>query len=224
MLGEEAGGYLTMALGLLLAQKGEANLVNISLALSCQSLSSLTATALAFSCLSLSSLTQTSQCKMLPNGANFRWTYSFPSPHFWGRYQAQRRRWVMKRKPRFEENCFFFMVVCSYWKNETILFLSDKRSLTTLLFFKMPCSHSGSISLCIMETSWWKRQNKREGWSTKYSSPPRESFMGGAEHSYYHKIFVTSHPQNRPKTSRAMLNLCHLWDFGERMPFVLYFQ
>ena len=51
VLGEEAGGYLTMALGLLLAQKGEANLVNISLALSCQSLPSLTATALAFSCL-----------------------------------------------------------------------------------------------------------------------------------------------------------------------------
>ena len=44
---------------------------------------------------------------MLPNGANFRWNFSFPSPHFWGRYQAQRRRWVMKRKPRFEENCFF---------------------------------------------------------------------------------------------------------------------
>ena len=60
MLGEEAGGYLTMALGLLLAQKGEANLVNISLALSCQSLSGLTATALSFSYLSLSSLTQTS--------------------------------------------------------------------------------------------------------------------------------------------------------------------
>ena len=60
VLGEEAGGYLTMALGLFLAQKGEANLVNISLALSCQSLSSLTATALAFSYLSLSSLTQTS--------------------------------------------------------------------------------------------------------------------------------------------------------------------
>ena len=58
MLGEEAGGYLTMALGLLLVQKGETNLVNISLALSCQSLSSLTATALAFSYLSLSSLTQ----------------------------------------------------------------------------------------------------------------------------------------------------------------------
>ena len=58
VLGEEAGGYLTMALGLLLAQKGEANLVNISLALSCQSLSSLIANALAFSCLSLSSLTQ----------------------------------------------------------------------------------------------------------------------------------------------------------------------
>ena len=60
VLGEEAGGYLTMALGLLLAQKGEANLVNISLALSCQSLSSLIANALAFSCLSLSSLTQSS--------------------------------------------------------------------------------------------------------------------------------------------------------------------
>ena len=60
VLGEEAGGYLTMALGLLLVQKGETNLVNISLALSCQSLSSLTATALAFSYLSLSSLTQTS--------------------------------------------------------------------------------------------------------------------------------------------------------------------
>ena len=58
VLGEEAGGYLTMALGLLLVQKGETNLVNISLALSCQSLSSLTATALAFSYLSLSSLTQ----------------------------------------------------------------------------------------------------------------------------------------------------------------------
>ena len=65
-------------------------------------------------------------------------------------------------------------------KNETILFLSDKRSLTTLLFFKMPCSHSGSVSFCIMETSWWNRQNKREGRSTKYSSPSRESFMGGA--------------------------------------------
>ena len=60
VLGEEAGGYLTLALGLLLAQKGETNLVNISLALSCQSLSSLTATALAFSYLSFSSLTQTS--------------------------------------------------------------------------------------------------------------------------------------------------------------------
>ena len=119
---------------------------------------------------------------------------------------------------------FFLWLFVHIEKNETILFLSDKRSLTTLLFFKMPCSHLGSVSLCIMETSWWKRQNKREGWSTKYSSPPRESFMGGAEHSYYHKIFVTSHPQNRPKTSRAMLNLCHLWDFGERMPFVLYFQ
>ena len=58
MLGEEAGGYLTMALGLLLAQRGETNLVNISLA--CQSLSGLTATALAFSYLSLSSFTQTS--------------------------------------------------------------------------------------------------------------------------------------------------------------------
>ena len=60
VLGEEAGGYLTLALGLLLAQKGETNLVNISLALSCQSLPTLTATALAFSYLSLSSLTQTS--------------------------------------------------------------------------------------------------------------------------------------------------------------------
>ena len=123
----------------------------------------------------------------------------------------------MKRKPRFAKKMVLWLFV-HVEKNETILFLSDKRSLTTLLFFKMPCSHSGSVSFCIMETSWWKRQNKREGWTTKYSSPSRESFMGGAEHSYHHKLFVTSHPQNRPKTSRAMLNLCHLWDFCEIMP------
>ena len=146
---------------------------------------------------------------MLPNRANFRWTYSFPSPHFWGRYQAQRRRWVMKRKPRFAKKMVLWLFV-HIEKMKQFSFCLTKEVWLLSSFSKCLVLTQAPFLSALWKHLGGKDKTKgRDGQPNILLHPGRASWEVPNIH-----IIIGYLSQVTPKIGQ----LCHLWDFVEEMP------